>query len=301
MFDLVTFGDITIDLFFKGDSLTEEKDRFHLAIGGKYSADMFYESLGGGGANVAAGVASYGYNTAVYGRVGNNPFKHMILQKLLAKHVSQEFLVEADDYLNLSSILLAKSGDKTAIHYVSKKAKLHLDEKYQNRITQTKMVYMGNMPDTALAERIRILQLYKKHNVDICLNIGNKDCELDLKEIMPLIDLSDIFIVNTHEFAQLSKKDIKKIDFKKDCAKLLDLKKTTLVITDGLNGSYCYNNKKIYFQKAIDKGVRVDATGAGDAFCAGFIAAYLEGKSIDDAMHQASEYAGNKVTHIGAQ
>lgn len=301
MYDLISFGDITIDLFFKGKSLTREKDRFHLAIGGKYQADSFFESLGGGGANVAAGVASFGFKTAVCGRVGNNPFKHMILQKLLSKHVAQEFLIEEENYLNLSSILLTEDGEKTVIHYVSKNLPLHLPEKYEGRLMQTKMMYMGNMPDTTLNEKIRILSLFKKNNSDICLNIGIHDCRRSLKEIIALIKLADIFVVNTHEFAELVKKDIAKINFKKDAAKYLAVDKTTIVVTDGTKGSYCYNKGVVYFQEIIDKGRRIDATGAGDAYVSGFISSYLKDESIQKAMIKGSEYSGEKITHIGAQ
>ena len=301
MYDLITFGDITIDLFFKGKSLTREKDRFHLAVGGKYQADSFFESLGGGGANVAAGVANFGFKTAVFGQVGNNPFKHMILQKLLSKHVAQEFLIEKENYLNISSILLTEDGEKTVVHYVSPNDHLIVQEKYENKLTQTKMVYMGNMPDMTLREKIRILTFFKKNNIDICLNIGINDCRLPLNDTLPLIKLADIFVINTHEYAELVKKDIQKIDFKKDWAKYLSIEKQTLVVTDGTHGSYCSNNGKAYFQGVIEKGKRVDATGAGDAYVSGFISAYLEEASIENAMIKGSEYSGIKITHIGAE
>ncbi len=301
MYDLITYGDITIDLFFKGKTLTQDKDRFALAIGGKYQADSFYESLGGGGANVAAGVAHFGFKTAVFGRVGNNPFKQMILQKLLGRHVASEFIIEKENYLNLSSILLTEEGERTIIHYVSSNEPLTVPEKYEKRLVQTKMMYMGNMPDTTLSEKIRILNFYKKNNITICLNIGIADCRLPLAKIIELIRLADIFVVNTHEFAELVKKEVKEIDFKENCLPYLKNDKTTLFVTDSTNGSYGYNRSNVYFQKPIDKGKRIDATGAGDAYVSGLVSAYLENLPIQKAMIQASNYAGLKITRIGAQ
>ena len=90
MFDLISIGNISIDLYFKGSSLTFEKDRFQLAIGGKYFVDQFHTGIGGGGVNVAIGVAKEGIKSAVMGTIGNNPFKKMILQLLEAKQVSSK-------------------------------------------------------------------------------------------------------------------------------------------------------------------------------------------------------------------
>ncbi len=55
MLDLLTIGTVTVDLYYKGESLSEKDGHFNLAIGGKYFADSFYEGLGEGGANVSIG------------------------------------------------------------------------------------------------------------------------------------------------------------------------------------------------------------------------------------------------------
>ena len=70
MYDLISIGNISIDLYFKGDALTFQNNRFQLAVGGKYFADHFYTGIGGGGVNIAIGASKFGLNTAVLGTVG---------------------------------------------------------------------------------------------------------------------------------------------------------------------------------------------------------------------------------------
>ena len=53
MYQLVSVGDITMDMYFQGETLTQEDGRFSLAIGGKYYAEMFHSGLGGSAANVS--------------------------------------------------------------------------------------------------------------------------------------------------------------------------------------------------------------------------------------------------------
>ena len=45
----------------------------------------------------------------------------------------------------------------------------------------------------------------------------------------------------------------------------------------------------------------LDRTGAGDAFAAGFLSAWAEGKSLKDAVIFASANASSVVQHIGAK
>ena len=78
MYDLITIGSISIDMYYKGDSLTQKEGRFNLAVGGKYLVDHFYSGLGGGAANVAIGVQSHGFKTAIVGKIGENQFKPLI-------------------------------------------------------------------------------------------------------------------------------------------------------------------------------------------------------------------------------
>lgn len=302
MYDVVTLGDVTIDLFFKGKELTQKKGRFHLAIGGKYEADAFYESLGGGGANVAVGISHHGLKTAVLGRVGDNPFKQMIIQKLLRAHVVNHLLIDVHDYFNISSILLADNGDKTVIHYCKGSDTFQLPEKLLESAAQTQWIYIGNLPDMTLKDKIATIAFFKKKKLPICLNIGRLDLDQAVVQLKKLLSAIDIFYLNTHEFAQLINKKYEMIDFKKQVRTLLpDFKGSHLVITDGRNGSYCYSTKEVIFQPIIEQNEPVDCTGAGDAYISGFLSSYITNPSVKEAMLSGSIYAAKIVSKIGAQ
>lgn len=300
MYDLITIGDITIDFYFKGASLTQKDSRFYLAIGGKYVVDYFYESLGGGGANVAIGASYFGLDTAVLAKVGENVFKQIIIQKLVKKGVSTEFLISENNYLNISSILLTDSGERTVIHYLTPHQSFQLGEITKENLSKTKMVYMGNLPDISINERKEILTFFKKRSVKICLNLGVGDCRKPLSQINELINLSDIFIVNTYEFAELIKKNRQEIDFSQDCARYLKFEEKILILTDGEKGSYLYHQGNILYQKAIKPRKVVDTTGAGDAYTSGFLSSYITEEKLEKAMKNGAEYAAKILEKIGA-
>lgn len=300
MYDLISIGSISIDLYFKGDTLTKKDNRFFLAIGGKYVCDYFYETVGGGGANVAIGCSRLGLNTAVVGKVGENVFKQIIIQKLIQRGVSTEFLILDEDFLNISAILLAENGERTIIHYLTPHESLNLDEITKKNLLKTKMVYMGNLPNISFEERINLLKIFKKNNIPVAVNLGVSDCRRPLKEIISLLKLTDIFIVNTHEFADLVKLEYQKIDWRKNCLDFLKLYHLILVITDGENGSYLYTKENLYYQKAIKPKKIIDTTGAGDAFTSGFLASYLQQKNLKKAMETAAFEATKILEKIGA-
>ena len=301
MYDLVSFGDIVIDLFFKGETLTFKDNRFQLAVGGKYFVDHFSESLGGGGANVAVGTAHFGLNTAICGKVGENVFKQIIIQKLIKKNVSTEFLLHEKQYLNLSSIYLTEKGERSIVNYQTHDTAFFINPVLMDNMIKTKCVYMGNLPDTPIEEKIIILKRFKENNVKTILNIGVNDCRKGKKDLEHLLEMADIFIINRYEYADIVKKEAEKLDLEKDCANEIKFDKKVLVITDSSKGSYLYHDKKIIHQKALEPNKILDTTGAGDAFTSGFISGYLKEESLEDSMKQGAQYACDILGKYGAQ
>ncbi|OGK31272.1 hypothetical protein A3F29_04655 [Candidatus Roizmanbacteria bacterium RIFCSPHIGHO2_12_FULL_33_9] len=301
MYDLITFGNITADLYFKADNLTTKGKRFYLAIGGKYFLDDFKLYIGGGGTNVAVGIKKNRLRAAVCGVIGNNEFRKAILHKLKLKGVSQKLILFKQKHMNLSVILLKEDGSRTIINYESPKQDLYINNNLLKKIKNTKAVYLGNLPDVPLKERIRLLKFLKKNNILIFINFGTSDTKRRRKELLPLLNLADILIINRYEAAEVFKKDPNDLNLKKNIKKLLPiLKNKLLVITDAENGSFAYDNNTVYYQKAIVPKKMIDTTGAGDGYTAGFISEYLKSDDIKKSMKKGASYASKIISRIGA-
>jgi sugar/nucleoside kinase (ribokinase family) len=299
MYDLISVGNISIDLYYQGKSITQDKDRFNLAIGGKYYADYFYENIGGGGCNVAAGVAKLGLRVAVFGKVGNNPFKDVIFKKLTDKKISTEFCEVEDDYFKISSILLTDKGERTIIHYETptpmlKKFFLH------NQLKRARNIYFSPMEHLGLVEKKKMIKYLKGDNTLTFVNLPGLDCKRPIGQLKDIFDSLDVLIINAHEYSLLVRKNYKDINFKKLKITLPYLNKRVVVITDAERGSYGYTNEQIYFQEAIKPKKIIDTTGAGDAYTAGFIAQYIKSGNVESSMLAGTKYASSKLTRIGA-
>ena len=301
MLDLISVGTISIDLSFRGQSLTSDKDHFQLAVGGKYVVDELHEGIGGGGANVALGLREYGMDVAVLGLIGENSFKEIILEKLQVAGVHTHLCQVKKDYLNISSILLTPSGERSIIHYEPPHEELLAGMKDFSLLEQTAAVYLGNLPDVHLSQRTQLLMVAKHNGALTFLNLGVKDVRREQKELLPLIEQADVLIVNGHEYADLIKKKYEELDFKTNIVgneKFLEGK--IVIVTDGEKGSYGYFNSEVYFQEAIKPEKILDTTGAGDVYTAGFIAQYLRSKDVKKSMLQGAEHASKVLAQVGA-
>lgn len=301
MYDLISMGSISIDLFFQGDSLTFKDQRFQLAVGGKYQADYLYESIGGGGANVAIGAAKKGLKTAVVGKIGNNPFKKVILEELHQAGVSTTLCQYEDHYLNISSILLTDLGERSVIHYQPSHEHLVTSIEECSTFLNTKSVYLGNLPDVSLTERESIIHYLRRKGILTIVNLGVKDCRRPIEQLEKFIRGIDILILNTHEFAEAVKSSYEAINFKDNIIHHYPfLKNTIVVVTDEKKGSYGYNQNEIHYQKAIKPSVIKDTTGCGDGYTAGFISEFLKSSNILASMEKGAHYAAKILAKVGA-
>ncbi|PIV09062.1 hypothetical protein COS31_05005 [Candidatus Roizmanbacteria bacterium CG02_land_8_20_14_3_00_36_15] len=302
MYDFISTGSISIDLYFSGKSFTFSNQRFQLAVGGKYMADHFYTGLGGGGANVAIGVRRQGWRSAIIGIVGNNPFKKIILSKLKKEKVSDIYCDFIDNYYNISAVLLTEKGERSIIHYISPHRHLFSNNNRLRGITKSRFLYLGNLPDVSLTEREIFLNFFKKKSVMTAVNLGVTDCRRSKNQLKPFLDNVNILILNGHEFAELVKSPYKDINFKDDVISwyIPYLRDQIVVVTEGSKGSFVYYLGKIYYQKADKPEKIVDTTGAGDAYTSGFLSQYLKSKDIGKSMYVGTKYATKILMRVGA-
>ncbi len=301
MYDLITIGNIAADLYFSADDLTKKDDRLSLAIGGKYRSNSFSMSVGGGGANVAIGGRKNGLRTAVVGMIGNNVFRKGILHRLEASKVNTSMVLFNQTSTNVSVLLLNSKGERTAIAYQSSHEHILEETHAVKRIGKTRAVYFGNLPHVSVRERKALMKQLRKKGAKVFVNIGPLECCKPKTYLNELLEYVDVLILNTHEFADLVKKPLEKLDFKENLLDLLPvLKDNLLVVTDGRNGSYAYEQQRVYRQGIVKEKKIIDTTGVGDGYTAGFIASYLKHENIQSAMKAGSRYASKIIQKIGA-
>ena len=221
---------------------------------------------------------------------------------LESHNVSTNLCSFENDYYNISSILLTKSGERSIIHYSTPHQNILRKAASINRLIEAKILYLGNLPDVSLTERELTLNMSKKNNIITVVNLGVKDCRRPKRQLENFLKKIDVLIVNGHEFAELVKAQYEDIHFSENVVKWYfpELQDKILVVTEGKKGSYGYMGGKVYHQRAIEVAKIIDATGAGDGYTAGFIAEYSKAKNLEKAMENGAHYASKILAKVGA-
>jgi len=203
--------------------------------------------------------------------------------------------------MKISTILLSPSGERTIIHYETPHEHILEVEEDLHKFTRAEIVYMSNLWRVPLAEREKILGHAHAAGVLTIVNLGSADCKRPIKQIQGLLQHVDILIINTHECAELLKKQFASIDWHSDITKNVTyLKDKIVVVTDGANGSFSYVDGVVTHVTALRANKVLDTTGAGDAYSAGFISGYLKTKNVESSMRLGAKLGSHIVQKIGA-
>ena len=189
------------------------------------------------------------------------------------------------------SAVLVFEGERTILVY-------HEKRKYDvPDFNHTHWLMLGAIGQNPTKVHSAVNKHIKKSRAKLAFNPGPVQIQQGRKKLAPLLRNTHVLFMNKEEAHRLagSVSDIPEL--------LLEVKKCgpeIVVITDGKNGSFCYDGMDRYFMPA-HKGSAVDATGCGDAYATGFIGGLYNDVGIKEAMMWGTINAASVLKHVGAQ
>ena len=264
MLDFVCVGDATRDLFLFPEGLEIKDYKLELEYGAKIPVSDIAWSLGGNAANVAVGLSKLGINTSLATIFGDDERGVWIKRELLKNNVNLDCSkTDPKRQSNLSTIIVI-NGERTILSY-----HCPTGEKIDS-LPQASWFYLTSYAHVD----------WEKIPAKLAFNPNM----MDLKEgkTEPIVDRTEVLILNKEEAAVLGR-----------------LGPKITVVTDGPNGATVYANGQT-IQKPSVGGKAVEATGAGDAFSSGFLAALFYGNNIETALDWGLRNSGSVIQKIGA-
>ena len=254
---------VLLDQFPERDSLVFAKERRYF--------------LGGSGANVALNL-SLNSKVDFYFGTGNDATSSYILDKLSKVN-------------NLNSIYSLEDGPG-ALTLVM------IDSDAERRIISFGGValFSGKI-ENAEYDALCIVESYDKIALEVIerFKVPLKvympgACGLYYHKLEGIVSISKAvdFIIFSESEAAMLKEGLDKIS-------------TNIIITRGSKDTLLIDKtgKKYYFKVPNVLSKIIDTTGAGDAFCAGFIKGYLNTHQVSKAIESAHEYASRIITRLG--
>lgn len=273
--EVITFGE-TMGLFLPSSGNSIEH------------SDQFRKTFGGAESNVAIGLARLGHRAGWFGYLGDDPFGTYIYKSLRGEGIDvsrSRLLKEAPTGLMFRD----SEYDQVSVYYYrnTSAARLiqpeDLDEEY---IKQARILHVTGIT-LALSESSRetvfaAVKIAKKHGVKVCfdpnLRLKLWDLETARRIIMEMAAQSDYFLPGLDELKLLFPDDAER-----NILRRLE-KLPCVTVLKGEGESYLLEDGKRQTIMWYKVNRVVDPIGAGDGFCAGFLAGLLRDHSHEDAI-----------------
>jgi ribokinase len=287
---VVVFGSINMDLVARTPRLP--------AAGETVVGHQFETIPGGKGANQAVAIARLGTATQMIGRVGNDGFGQTLITSLKRAGVGcDRLLIDSKTTSGIAVIEVEDSGENHIIIIPGANGQVDVSdvERLQPALSQAQLLLLQlEVPLSAV-----VAAAYAAHVADVRVILDPAPARSDLPaELYPWVD---ILTPNQVEASQLVGFDVHNPEDAYRAATILrDRGVKTVIIKLGRAGVVWATAKTIEQFPAYPVEV-VDTVAAGDAFNGGLAAALDRGRSLPDAIMQASAVAALSVTKPGAQ
>jgi sugar/nucleoside kinase (ribokinase family) len=254
-------------------------------------------SLRGGGCalNTATALATLGRTVAVVGKVGLDTFGDFLIGLLDERSIDRRGVIR-DPAVPTSAtvVLVGNGGERTFLHVKGANSELRVDELDRELLFAARFLHIaGALVLDALDGDpcAAVLADAKRHGVRTSLDTV-WDADGAWQRVVPCLPFVDLFAPNLAEARAITGEH----DVDAAAARLLQLGAGEVVVKLGSNGCYIGG-------KGLVNGIEVntvDATGAGDAFCAGLLHGALEGWPIERSCRLANATGALATTAIGA-
>jgi len=286
-FDVIGFGALNVDKLYKVNMIAKEEEEAFVID--------FKEAPGGSAANTMVGLARLGLKTGFIGKVAEDREGELLLNDFKKEKV------------DTSGIMVSKKGRSGVVMgYVDRKGEraLYVDPGVNNLLEfkEINLDYAANTEFLHLtsfveekpfkAQKQLINQL---SDIKISFDPGALYARKSFTALKPLIKRSFVMLPNEIEIKLLTGKDYE------GGSKILMKEGVSVVAVKlGERGCYVTDGKESHLVEPYEKEL-VDTTGAGDAFCAGFLYGLIKGRDLYHCGRLGNFVAARCISKMGAR
>jgi sugar/nucleoside kinase (ribokinase family) len=267
-----------------------------LELGDKVNVEQIEFAAGGGGTNIAVGLARGGHKVWFWGTLGRDVVGRELTEVLGRERVNLDYThYTAEHRTGYSTVMLAPSGERTILTYRGASADFGGLSVKELRAMKPDWLSVT----TTYGNLGMLRELFAdcaELGVHVMWNPGKEELK-HRREVIRLLDYVDVLLLNRKEAGLLLDREVTAAQ----AAKELDARVDMVIVTDGSRGLVGAREGKRYkFGLYADVRV-VDTTGAGDAFGSGFLTAYAHGVEFAQALVHGAANSTAVVQKIGAK
>lgn len=293
--DIIAIGTCYIDMNIDNFPFDKKKLLGEELIGERY------ETVPGGSAvNFCRLSANLGLRPAFIGMSGSDPNGNILEDLLTSQGVHTTLIKRPDVLTNISFNITNPDGEHIMFTAGTANAALNPENTLpalQKLLSSATILYLGGcLKLKAFVHAFKeITTLANQNSVRIAVDHGRvpQAVSKEMREAVKALVLdATYYFPSREEFCELWGVT----DIEQGLRKLQSLAPELItVVKDGENGAFYMEHGVVRNIQASKVSTVINATGAGDSFNAGFIAAYQKGKSLPDAIMYGCNVAAAKI------
>jgi fructokinase len=257
--------------------------------------------LGGAPFNVACHLHTLGVSTQFAGRVGRDRLGSEILRRMKTRGMDTH-LMQVDPRLPTGFVEVALDPDgKPTFDIVHPSAwdNVEMTEDLRTAATQARAIVFGSLSQRSATTRGTLRELLRSDALSVC-DVNMRPPFVDREVILASLEAADLVKLNDEELKEIAAW----MDWPRSLREGADRMArecdvTAVCVTRGAEGAVLRHGDAVFEHPGYR--VRVaDTVGAGDAFLAGFLKKYLEGRPPQDILDFACRAGAYVASREGA-
>ena len=285
-FDAIGFGALNVDRIYRVDKVAKEgEERF---------ISECQEAPGGSAGNTIVGLARLGLKTGFIGKVADDTEGRLLLNDFKSEGVNTDgIVISKQGRSGAVSAFINKNGERALYVHPSVNDSLAFEEINLEYAGDTEFLHLTSVDEKPFSAQKRLIA--ELLNVKVSFDPGEIFARKGLARLRPIIKRSFVVMPSENELKMLTGKD-----FKEGSKTLLREGSNIVAVKLGEKGCYVTDGKESYLIKPYKTKV-VDTTGAGDAYCAGFLYGLIKSKSLYECGRLGNFIASRCIMKMGAR
>lgn len=286
-FDVVCFGALNMDKLYRVNRIAREDEE-------SFITDM-QERPGGSAANTAVGLARLGLKVGFIGKVAEDREGKLLLKDFEDEGVdTQGIIVSKQGRSGNVMGYVDKNGDRALYVDPGVNDSLEYEEIDLQYAKATQFLHLTSfVGDTSFHAQVELLK--RLSSVKISFDPGELYARRGLAALRSMIEKSFVMFPNENEVKLLTGKT-----YERGAEVLLNSGARIVVVTLGRRGCYVTDGKETHLVEPYKVAV-VDTTGAGDAFCGGFIYGLIKNEGLHKCGELGNSVASRCLQKVGAR
>jgi ribokinase len=286
-FDVVGLGALNLDKLYNVNLIAKEEEEGFVT--------GFKESAGGSAANTVVGLARLKLNTGFIGKVASDHEGKFLLEDFRREGVDTKGIIIADE---------GRSGMVMGFIDIKGDRALYVDPGVNNLIEfqDINPEYAANTHFLHLSSfvgeqslKVQKELLNKLPNVKVSFDPGSLYARRGLRALRPIIRRCHVMFPNAIETRMLTGEN-----YVQGAKTFMEIGAEVVAVKLGDKGCYVTHGEETHIIKPYKVDV-VDTTGAGDAFCAGFLYGLIKCKDLAECGKLGNFVASRCITKMGAR